>query len=153
VDPITTETQETQTPTTDDLGSISDPVVLFTVPAAVGGTTDDEVYQLIFDFSVNKAVARMINVNPMMEGWYDALRHPDGIETMLWACLTQMGKRHKDSIPKDQLKLKITKVAEWLEDSGVYHDAVKVVTLAYAKAQPRRKPESEGENSDPPEET
>jgi hypothetical protein len=85
---------------------IFDPVVHLTV--------GEEVYQLLYDYSVAKAITRWTGVNPLITDLYDALKTPEGLEISLWAMLTQMGKKH--NIPQDQRNLKREEVAEWCEN-------------------------------------
>lgn len=125
MDPITTPNSEETTPATD---SIADPVVLFPL--------GEEQYQLVYDFNTNKSIARHLNINPMMQGLDVALSHPDGVEVILWACLSQMGPKHQ--VPKEQRHLKLKSVVEWLEDPDTYFDAVRGITDAFRKWQPKQ---------------
>lgn len=141
MDPITTSNPEETTPATAT-ETISDPVVLFPY--------NGEQYQLVYDFHVNKTIARHLGINPMMQGFDQAIQHPDGLEIILWACLSQMGLGHQ--VPKEQRHLKLKTVTEWIMDPDVYFDATRAVVHAFNKFQPKRQPkQEEGEESHPPE--
>ena len=107
----------------------ADPVVLLPL--------GEEVYQLIYDYNVAKAIARWTGMNPLMQTLYPCLEHPEGLEIALWSMLTQMGKKH--DIPQDQRNIKREEVAEWCEDMGwLIEVAGPKLIECYQKNSPKR---------------
>jgi hypothetical protein len=100
----------------------------------------EEVYQLIYDYNVAKAIARWTGVNPLISTLYPALETPDGLEISIWACLTQMGKEHE--VPQDQRNIKREEVVEWCHNlSWLIEIAGPAIIQAYLKSTPTRKKE------------